>query len=382
MKKFNCNCCNYSTDDFSNWNKHIKSRKHNSNSNKHMKTTYIIAPNCSKLLSFAQIMSNQNINKPPNQILKTTTESNESTKSNYEQSKSTYHILKCLGCGRTFSKKFNLDRHEKACMGIKHNLLENQFEKYKKEKDVEYQLKIMEEKLKLMEEKNKSLEKEKNTMKEHIDTLKNENDFQKQLINCAGGLVQKSVNTMSYLLLNHNNAPQLQSLSDYSIISKDTETLIKDLIHYHKTGKFDKYIGDFIVKQYKKEDPNLQALWSSDVERLNYFIRELINNNKNEKQENTANLKDKNHINWIVDKKGIKVKKCIIDPLLEYINKIGIKYLNEKNKEITDLDIAETHELLNDMQQISSISNGIKNKSIANSINKYIAPHFFLNKEN
>ena len=37
--------------------------------------------------------------------------------------------------------------------------------------------------------------------------------------------------------------------------------------------------------------------------------------------------------------------------------------------------------LLTDMQKIALINNGIKNKTLANEINKYIAPHFYLNKE-
>lgn len=361
--KYICSFCNYSTNDFGNWSKHKNSKKHVKNSNEHPKTTCFD--------------SRRTLERLPKDSLKNT------NKSEYV----------CEYCKISFAKSCNLSRHLKKCVEKKHSLLEDQFEKYKRETELVNQLKLLEEKLKNIEKEKELLQKEKIEMREnmdnlktemekHIKTLKTENQFQKQLINCAGGIVQKSMNTMSYLLLNHNNAPELEALKDYSIITRDTETLIKDLIFYHKKGKFDKYIGDFIVKQYKKEDPNLQAIWSSDIERLNYFIRELINN-KNNNLENKSRKQDVDkNINWIIDKKGIRVKKCIIDPLLEYINSIGVKYINEKNGEIPELETNEATVLLGNMQEMALISNGIRNKTLANNINKYIAPHFFLNKEN
>lgn len=362
--KYSCNYCNYDTDDFGNWSRHKKSKKHYNNSNELTKLTYTDSIMTPSRLRHDSTMT-------PTCHIKKNDEGSQKKKYN------------CEYCDKIYSKSSNLSRHLKGCMSKKHSLLENQFEIYKKEKDIEIkgkntecQIKIMKEKLKALEEKNKTLE-------NHIDTLKSENIFQKQLISSAGGMIQKSMNTMSYLLLNYNNAPQLQELQDYSIITKDNETLIKDLIHYHKKGKFDKYIGDFIVKQYKKDDPNSQTLWSSDVERLNYFIRELINNNKD--SNNTFNASAtkiiKTKINWVIDKQGIKVRKSIIDPLLDYIYGIGLRYLHEKNKQISELEIEESNNVLSDMYEIGTINCGIKNKSLACNINKYIAPHFYLNKE-
>lgn len=362
--KYTCSYCNYSTDDFGNWSRHQKSKRHIKKSDESNKLTCTDSK-----LTPTRLLDDSDMT-PKKDIL------NLGLKNQIKK-------YNCNYCGKNYSKSSNLSRHLKFCISKKHSLLENQFEIYKKEKDIEIkekdtecQLKIMQEKLKVLEEKNKTLE-------NHIDTLKSENNFQKQLISSAGGIIQKSMNTMSYLLLNYNKAPELLALNDYSVISKDTETLIKDLVHYHKKGKFDKYIGDFIIKQYKKDNPNLQALWSSDVERLNYFIRELINN-KNNPQEIVINnnVINKNKLNWVIDKKGIKVRKCIIDPLLDYIYNIGTKYLQEKNNIIASSNIVETNYILSDMYEIGSINYGIKNRSLANNINKYIAPHFYLCKEN
>ncbi|ARF09259.1 C2H2-type zinc finger [Catovirus CTV1] len=391
--KYICKCCNYSTENKGNYYKHNKSVKHITNSNKPCNLNGI--PTATPPYSHQKppIISNKVI---PQKV-------NQSDDSKY----------KCTYCSSTFSRNDSLSRHLRRCKERenKHNLLENEFEKYKiiKEKEIEFRNKEMdlhnkeldiikkEENIKLRTELEKlraelelmkqkehiyenSIENIKSQYENHIDTLKNENRFQKHLIESAGGMIKKSMNTMSYLLLNYNEAPKLAPLSNYSIISKDTETLINDLIHYNKKGNFEKYIGDFIIKQYKKDNPDLQSLWSSDIERLNYFVRELINN-KNSDLDNSIQNDSKNaKINWTVDKKGIKVKKFIIDPLLDYIKTIGAKYLQEKNALINHLDTNEATELLMNMQEIGIINSGILNKSLSENINKYIAPYFYLNK--
>jgi len=365
--KYACNLCNYKTNDRRLWYSHRNSQKHI-----------------------------KNITQLDNSTDKTMTKKSEDNP-NLIRSKSLTmtaekeHI--CEHCHELFTLKSNLSRHLKYCKKNKYNLLQDEYEKYKQEKELEIRINkdnlnlkhendILKEKLKSSESEKLALQKQYET---HIETLKNENKFQKQLIESAGGMIKKSMNTMSYLLLNYNEAPQLKALNDYSIISKNTNTLIENLIHYHKKGKFDKYLGDFLVQQYKKDDPKLQTLWSSDSERLNYFIRELINNNsqqnKDLKHSDVLLNKSKKELSWFIDKKGLKVKKNIIDPLLEYIYDIGVKYLNEKNKEIEHLDTENATKLVFNMQEIGQINHDIRNNTVSNNINKYIAPHFYLNKD-
>ena len=113
------------------------------------------------------------------------------------------------------------------------------------------------------------------------------------------------------------------------------------MIHYYKKNKLDKHIGDFIVIQYKKKNPELQSIWSSDVDRLNYFIRELmndtnqgepkikvlvdknINKNKNIKNNKEINIKNNNEVNtkfqWVerllsnppFNKEWLSIKKAL-----------------------------------------------------------------------
>ena len=210
----------------------------------------------------------------------------------------------------------------------------------------ENEKKIIKEHLeKQIEAANKHVE----AVNKHVESLQLENQFQKQIINSAGGMIKKSMNTLSYLLLNYKNAPHIKELSDYSIICKNITELVKNLTYYHDKNKLDKFIGDFIIKQYKREEPELQSIWSSDTDRLNYFICELIKEQKTQ---------------WVLDKKGIKMSKYIIKPLLEYIHSMNSNYINQKNEEIIDND-TNVDKILKEMQILASINADIKNNKLS-----------------
>ncbi len=342
--KYDCACCNYKTNCRNSWYVHKKSQKHITNSTN---------------TNNGNINQNQIdslIHKSENDILKEKLRSIENEK-NIILNQLTETKNQLIDAKNQYEERLNETKNKFGC-------IIDQYEE------------------RLIESR------------DHIETLKYENRFQKQLINSAGGIIQRSMNTMSYLLLNYNNAPVLTHLPDYSIVSKNVDTFVNDLIFYHKKNKLDKHIGDFIVQQYKKSNPELQSLWSSDVDRLNYFIRELINDkNKGEtkaitivgKSKNIKNVKNNNdmQLQWAVDKKGLKVTEYIIDPLLNYIHEINSNYLRRKNEEINErFNIQNDMKLLEDLQVVATINCEIKNKSLSKSINKYIAPHFYLEKCN
>lgn len=230
---------------------------------------------------------------------------------------------------------------------------------------------------KQLDETREQYEKRIEDAKEHIDTLKYENEFQKHMINSAGGMIKKSMNTLNYLLLNYKNAPHITELDDYSIISKSINDLIKNLIYHYNKNLLNKYIGDFIVRQYKKEEPEAQSLWSSDTDRLNYFICEFI------KEQNIKNkVKVNNKTQWILDKKGIKMTNYIIKSLLNYIMSINSEYINQRNNEIKTLreDNEQNINKLKEMQTLALINTDIKNNKLSSEINKYIAPFFYFDK--
>lgn len=144
--KYNCESCNYSTDDKGNWSKHKKSKKHFKNSYKENKTT----------------TNNSDCNPKVFRL-----------KSEGIKTKKEYI---CEHCDEIFSLRSNLSRHLKYCKQNKYNLLLNEYEKYKQTKEFEIKMNNDNMNLKcendILKEKIKSYE-------NHIETLKNENKFPK-----------------------------------------------------------------------------------------------------------------------------------------------------------------------------------------------------------
>ena len=141
-------------------------------------------------------------------------------------------------------------------------------------------------------------------------------------------VAKKSVSAMSYTLKHFDNAPPMGLLEDeqfnkmskllmYDLKGKrKTECSIEEVILYHhKQNTLHGILGDLIVKVYKKKNPEKQSVWSSDVSRLTFIVKDIIGKSKKSK--------------WITDKKGIHFTEAIIDPLLEKIKDLLIEYNDE-----------------------------------------------------
>ena len=156
-------------------------------------------------------------------------------------------------------------------------------------------------------------------LKDKIEMLQSEMRSMKTIVSNAGSIIKTSVSTVSYIVKNYKDAPTLEPLIDYDAIQyneKDDEfDLMTMIFHHQRKHTLAGYLGDFIVKSYKKDDPSQQALWSSDAVRLTYVVREIINKKSD----------------WSVDKKGVKTTSYIIDPFLEYIRTLLVDF-NDENK--------------------------------------------------
>ena len=297
MKKFECTICNYETYDKSNFRKHKKTTRH-------------------LKLSINDNLDNSNDNSevPPKYNCK---------------------------CGRKFMYASGLSRHKKNCYGIniddkvnmldKINMLEAQLKDYNKFKAEFNYMK-------------KQLYEAKTTTKQVNNTI--------------------NISVKNYIQQNYSDAPQLLKLNDYTMLKhqdEDDEYDFANILKYHYINKdLHSYLGDFIIKQYKKEDPSKQSIWNSDVSRLTYIIKELLANKK------TC---------WNHDPKGTKTKNYIITPLLNYVHDYCVNYMN-------DFDI-ETDENYNNsiLNILGNIIKLIGDGELANDIVKYIAPYFKLDKD-
>ena len=133
-------------------------------------------------------------------------------------------------------------------------------------------------------------------------------EYYKQMLMEAGGLVKKSVGSLTYIVDNYENAPALQAINmdEIKTLKDNEKKFIEDVLSAFKHKTIGKYLGSLIIKIYKKDDPESQSIWNTDDSRLTYLIKELLGNKSS---------------NWVIDKKGVKTTEYLIDPLLVNIKK-------------------------------------------------------------
>ena len=144
----------------------------------------------------------------------------------------------------------------------------------------------------------------------------------------------------------------------------ENETAISTIINRSKNKILHKYLGDFLINEYKKENPKDQSMWNSDASRLTYIIKLLM---------------DDNSSTWKADPKAGTIKTSIIVPLLEYIKQFITTYTancvrNLQNKPETFLTLMEN------IESTRYIESDITNGKLACDILRYITPHFTTQK--
>jgi len=240
----------------------------------------------------------------------------------------------CQFCNAKYTRQSALTKHNQVCglQKMKTQQLEN-------EKQVEI------EKLKTeLELKNKEI----NKLENFIKTLKTNPTYNVS--------IKKLVQT------SYSNAPPLAQLENYEVIhDKEFVDFVDEIISYNDQKILHKYIGDIIIKYYKKDNPEDQSLWNTDVSRLNYIIKEAMANNKSK---------------WVDDINANRLKESIIQPLLQYIKSHIIKEQKIIHKEIKKATADRCIELTQKINSLAIIQYEINNGTLENDIVKYISPSF------
>ena len=291
------------------------------------------------------------------------------------------HDFICQFCGNQFYNAGSLTRHTNNC-SKKTQLIENYDNKLREKDQI----------INKLTEQNNSLKQLFEQKDNQIDTLKEEIKYLKTIINNTGSIIKSSVSAISYVSQHNTDAPALEAIDDYSKLTydidsesnqtdntepkektddeirKDKDKFINTIVVKHEKNILDRYLGDIIIKCYKKKDPKEQSLWSSDTSRLTYVIRELFANKK---------------IDWTVDKKGVKTRNYIVKPLLEHVEKLMKEYITEYSVfDKDELDMREYEPKLRRMNKLGEIMAAIDNGTLPENIVSYVAPEFFLKKEN
>lgn len=240
-------------------------------------------------------------------------------------------------CGKEYVNRSGLFKHKKKCNNPNNNI----------------------------EEKLNSL---KSQLEEHF---KKETESLKKQLNeyIQNGKSPINVSVKNYVQNNYPNAPALEGIKEYDKLTFENTTLkgmITELVSQYNNNSLHKFLGKFIISYYKKEDPKLQSMWSSDVARLTYVIKEFL---------------DKNKSVWSHDFKGVKIKTFIINPLLNHIRKKINKYWiyniqNVRNAEVND--IVKYNQMYTSLYKIKS---DMTNDVLSSEILKFIAPYFMIAKK-
>ena len=337
-----CEICNYTTEFSSNFCNHKKTKRHLklaskkviNDTNNEVSVSTMLAANANKLASTANTIE-EKFNK-----------------------KNDLKFYNCDFCNGKFNHRSSLSRHKKTCkseinneINIKMKILERENEFFKK---------LEQEKSELLKEKTEFI----NNFMANANVLLNKANDNTKIT--AQTLQTVSSSALKYANDKFKDTPALLPLDNFNINNldfdneEDKKQLVELLIYNAKQKSLDKLLGDHIIKYYKKENPGEQSFHTTDCSRLNYIVRELI----------------ENALIWSVDKNGIRICSSIVKPLI----KKCIDALMEHQKVLLNEMMLGNMNKQKEVELIIDILMSIDSGTLENEINKYIAPFFNLNK--
>lgn len=381
-----CSLCNYSSCDFSNYYRHMKTKKH-----------------------LKKVHADGNAKKNDLQIPLDTDPSLPCPRPNHPDpyTREIKTTIKCNHCSMEFSRKCNLTQHLKVCGKKKEfdanqriDILESRIkeveEAYKAEieklvlnyelnlenqiKEIDdshkmeieklilnYELKLANQSTEFASQKVEFANERANLIQNHvlsrIDDLKDQHYFDRSLINTAGKLVSSQQNTLTFLTNNFKETPPLiefndvEALKEYKdkdiIYGEDKElwyvlaTQYKDGLdmtnntktkYSHKGAKnIVSYLSRFLAHAYKNEEfPEKQQIWSSDTARLVFLFRKKVVENKRGR--------DKSTIAWVSDKEASELKNIVFVPFKDIL----LELLVSRRQELNQLLMEEQEDGMND----------------------------------
>jgi hypothetical protein len=311
--KYNCLVCKYSGDDSGNWFRHINSKKHlknvsnNTNLEKEQDGINQLATSCQPVVNRMSTGCQPDVNR-----LSTGCQPDVNRLTPDDKSK-----FVCSSCNDNFTTRQALSRHKKyRCLKNKQN-----------------DALIIE-------------------LKKQNEELKNDKEYLKNTTIEAVTAVKYSSAALKFVTENYSNAPLLKPMPDYLAIKKDCgeRDLARVYCEFYRDGTLVRYLAQFFLDHYKKTKPEEQSFWNTDCSRLSYVICTIVDN----------------QASWITDKKGVELKKQVIKPLFDHIEKELYDFLkNSDNIKYTSL-INSCTLLIQDIQ--SSV--------ICDELIRYLAPHF------
>ncbi len=329
-------------------------------------------------------------------------------------------MYNCILCNYETTSRTALCNHKKTKKHLQ-NLEENE-EKIRVEKENEL-LKLKNKEIEEFKEKLAEKEKELLIKDKEIAKLEVEAKIYKELSEKAknvnnGIIINANTNNLNYVNKHFKNAPPLKKISDYTLngidLNDDThiDKLVENIIYSYNNKCLHKLIGDHIVKNYKKDDLQLQSFHATDVARRKFLVKledsmgflyedsseeidhydpeneseaeddeyeELKKEYENEQKDNNKIVIKKKKSKWTNDNEGVKISYLLFEPLIRKIIRQLKKKCRDHNEEMKkNKKKIPTKEEAQRFEVLSSILKEIDKDKLKKNINNYIAPHFGL----
>jgi hypothetical protein len=345
--KYSCKVCDYETERYSNYYYHKKSNKH-----------------------ITKIQEKENI---PKQI-------NPSTRVSLHKDTSKCRLVNtkynCKSCDFETKHKSSFYRHSKVCDNNDMIAQSNNLEKEVNE--MKNKVFEMNNKVSILEQEKYLIQREKNMFeivaKEKSELLKMFMENSNTIINKVNdnskvtteAMQNVSISALKYAKEKFSDAPALITFDNIKIHDLDENKedeklkLIQTILYHTRIGALDKLLGDHIIKNLKKDKPEEQSFHTTDCSRLNYIVKEILNDVDQ----------------WNIDKNGVAVCNYIIKPLI----KKCFDLLRTFQQKIMDEFAKGNFENKDHVPVILGLFIKEDDGSLQDDINKYIAPTFNLKK--
>jgi hypothetical protein len=169
----------------------------------------------------------------------------------------------------------------------------------------------------VMEDSNNKIEESK---KDIIKICGKQIDFAQNVSKDSNKITSSAMTLLGFLQKQCPNAPPLLEFNNenYEYTFTFDEDFVYDILYAFDNDTIGEFIGKIINAIFLKDNKENQSLFATDCVRLNYSIKEYINETKNK---------------WTLDKGANKVKNIIINPLLLYfIKELKLHLQKENNK--------------------------------------------------
>ncbi len=354
MPHYECEPCNYSTFRLPDMDRHSKTKKHLRNI-------------CNLPEKVIGVVYNDTCNDKS-----ITKKSHKDTKNIIARKKPKEKKFKCDKCNRRFTEKCNLYRHQKHYCTITVQLSSSGTDE-----NVDSDINT---KCKKKVDKDKEIEELKEQNKKLLDlATKNANisefNAEANVINAKS--TKKSMNMMSHAMKHWANAPPMKLLEGKEAMklityeNKSKSSIEEVIIHQYNADTLDRFLGNVLIKEFKKEDQIDQSLWTTDSSRLCFIIKQIVGDTGSDR--------------WVSDKSGIEITKLLISPLVKKVSEMMSDYVSKfikEMKENVDSNEKKAKIAMDKMYDAETVIRGIVKNDLRKEILKYIAPYFNVDVKN